>query len=51
MSTLNPTNTCELFPLVFVTGAGPRLLDKPYRKRDLARVLREVLSEPAPVSC
>ncbi len=30
-------------------GIGFRLLDKPYRKRDLARVLREVLTGPAPV--
>jgi signal transduction histidine kinase len=30
-------------------GVNFRLLDKPYRRRDLARVLREVLAEPAPV--
>ena len=30
-------------------GASLRLPDKPYRKRDLARTLREVLAEPAPV--
>ncbi|HTW54731.1 MAG TPA: MASE4 domain-containing protein [Stellaceae bacterium] len=30
-------------------GVNFRLLDKPYRKRDLASVLREVLAEPAPV--
>ena len=29
-------------------GVNFRLLDKPYRKRDLARVLREVLAERAP---
>jgi CheY-like chemotaxis protein len=29
-------------------GADLRLLDKPYRKQDLARILREVLSEPTP---
>lgn len=29
-------------------GVNFRLLDKPYRRRDLARVLREVLAEPAP---
>jgi CheY-like chemotaxis protein len=28
-------------------GASLRLLDKPYRKQDLARTLREVLAEPA----
>jgi signal transduction histidine kinase len=30
-------------------GVNFRLLDKPYRKRDLASMLREVLAEPAPV--
>jgi signal transduction histidine kinase len=30
-------------------GVNFRLLDKPYRRQDLARVLREVLAEPAPV--
>ena len=29
-------------------GTHLRLLDKPYRKQDLARILREVLSEPVP---
>ncbi|HWB51853.1 MAG TPA: MASE4 domain-containing protein [Stellaceae bacterium] len=29
-------------------GMEMRLLDKPYRKQDLARTLREVLAEPAP---
>jgi CheY-like chemotaxis protein len=29
-------------------GPALRLLDKPYRKQDLARTLREVLTEPAP---
>jgi signal transduction histidine kinase len=29
-------------------GAGLRLLDKPYRKQDLARALREVLAQPMP---
>ncbi len=33
-----------------VLGANLRLLDKPYRKHDLARILREVLSEPAPAA-
>ena len=27
------------------------LLDKPYRRQDLVRALRETLAEPAPVSC
>jgi len=31
-------------------GASSRLLDKPYRKQDLARTLREVLAEPAPAA-
>jgi len=31
-------------------GASLRLLDKPYRKQDLARILREVLSEPVPAA-
>ena len=31
-------------------GPALRLLDKPYRKQDLARTLREVLAEPAPAS-
>jgi signal transduction histidine kinase len=30
-------------------GVNFRLLDKPYRRQDLARMLREVLAEPAPV--
>jgi CheY-like chemotaxis protein len=29
-------------------GTHLRLLDKPYRKQDLARILREVLNEPVP---
>jgi YesN/AraC family two-component response regulator len=29
-------------------GVSPRLLDKPYRKQDLARMLRETLAEPSP---
>jgi CheY-like chemotaxis protein len=31
-------------------GAGLRLLDKPYRKQDLARLLREILAAPAPTN-
>ena len=31
-------------------GVSLRLLDKPYRKQDLARVLRETLAEPAPIA-
>ena len=32
-------------------GVTLRLLDKPYRKQDLARIVREVLAEPAPTGC
>jgi signal transduction histidine kinase len=31
-------------------GINLRLLDKPYRKQDLARVLRETLADPAPAA-
>ena len=31
-------------------GTGLRLLDKPYRRQDLARVLRETFADPPPVA-